>query len=117
MISRIPNASFLTRVPICWIRLHIGAGVFVGGGVLVAVGVKVGVGVVVDVFVGGGVGVMVAVLVGVGVNVGVGGVKEVTARERLQAESLNSTVNPKWFSLKRSGSEERYPSKPPSKSI
>jgi hypothetical protein len=96
LINRIPNALFLVRVPIFWIKLQFGAGVFVGKGVFVTVGVVVGDGVIVNVLVGGGVGVIVGVVVGVGVNVGVGGVKDTTPRDKLQAGSLNSTVKPKW---------------------
>lgn len=95
LISRMPKASFLKRVPMFWIKLQFGTGVFVGNGVFVTVGVTVGDGVMVKVLVGGGVGVIVGVPVGVGVKVGVGGVKLTTPRERLQAGSLNSTVKPK----------------------
>ena len=82
-------------------------GVFVIVGVLVTVGVVVMVGVRVTV----GVGVIVAV------TVGVGKVDAAAPLDKLQAESLNSTVNPKLLEFSPRGACPGLPSKPPSKSI
>ena len=106
-----------------WIRLQFGVGVFVGGGVSEGVGVTVGVFVIVGVLVTVGVVVMVGVRVTVGVGVivavtvGVGKVDAAAPLDKLQAESLNSTVNPKLLEFSPRGACPGLPSKPPSKSI
>jgi hypothetical protein len=104
---------FFKRVPIFCRSAQLGVGVFVIVGVSVIVGVFVGVRVIVGVFVGagvsvgGGVGVQVPVPVGVGVRVGVGKLMELAGLYRLQAESLNSTENPKWLELIPPGAEDK----------
>ena len=123
MIKRMPNELFFRRVPMFWIILQFGVGVFVGSGVSDAVGVTVGVFVIVGVLVTVGVIVIVGVRVTVGVGVivavtvGVGKVDAAAPLDKSQAESLNSTVNPKLLEFSPKGACPTSPSKPPSKSI
>jgi hypothetical protein len=108
-----PKKLFFNSVPMFWIRWQFGVGVgvivgvFVTVGVLVGVGVIVGVSVIVDVGVIVGVSVAVPVGVTVGVFVAAGNVTGAAPEDKLQAESLNWTVKPKWLELRFNGAEDR----------